>query len=166
MSADRDFTPLAGGCPCGQARFHLTGAPIITPAGQCRNCQKVSGAAFSVNAMIESDRLELIAGRTVLFEPRAGQGEVQCPDCRYSLWSYIPMFGKAIAFVGVGRLDEGERLAPEAHYFIRSKHPWIGLPAGVPAFSELGDPGKPGMGARVGAALAAAGLAPPPGFPS
>jgi len=59
--------------------------------------------------------------------------------------------------VGIGVLDHGERLAPEAHYFVRSKHPWVVLPPGVPAFEELGDPRKAGARERIMAALAASG---------
>jgi haloalkane dehalogenase len=47
----------------------------------------------------------------------------QCPACRFSLWSYHPHLGDAIAFVGAGMLDQGERLSPEAHYFIRPSIP-------------------------------------------
>jgi hypothetical protein len=43
----------------------------------------------------------------------------------------------------------------KAHYFIRSKHPWVTLPPGVPAFETLGDPAKAGARERVMAVLAA-----------
>ncbi|MBW8882107.1 MAG: hypothetical protein JF615_12015 [Asticcacaulis sp.] len=55
-------------------------------------------------------------------------------------------------------LDEGFRLPPEAHYFVRSKHPWIVLPEGVPAFETIGNLGKAGAGERIMAALQEAGI--------
>ena len=154
------FTPLAGGCRCGQVRFRMEAAPIITHCCHCRTCQKVSGSAFNVNAMIEPAHLTITQGEPKLFVAADGQKQLQCPACGFAVWSYLPRFDEAIAFVGAGVLDEGERLAPEAHYFTRSKHPWITLPPGVPVFAELGLPDKPGARERIGAAMASASAAP------
>jgi hypothetical protein len=154
-TATTPFAPLTGGCRCGAVRFRMEAPPIITHCCHCRTCQKVSGSAFSINAMIETDRLTIVKGEPQTMEDENGEKEVQCPACRYALWAHLPRFGDAIAFVGVGMLDQGESLPPEAHYFTRSKHPWIVLPAGVPTFDELGDPGKAGFFARIAAAVGA-----------
>jgi hypothetical protein len=153
-----EFEPLTGGCRCGKVRFRMEAAPIITHACHCRTCQKVTGTAFAINSMIETDRLTILEGEPQRYEAADGQKALQCPHCRTDVWSYHRDFGETIAFVGVGMLDEGERLSPEAHFFIRSKHPWVSLERGVPAFETLGDPGKPGARARIEAALARAGL--------
>jgi hypothetical protein len=150
-----DFMPLAGGCPCGAVRFRMETAPIITHCCHCRSCQKFSGSAFKINAMIETARLTVLAGAAVAHIDADGQKECRCGACGSALWAFHPRFGETLAFVGVGLFEEGERLAPEAHYFIRSKHPWIVLPEGVPAFEQLGDPGKSGMRERIAAAMAA-----------
>ena len=89
--------------------------------------------------MIESDRVEFTAG-----SPQVdADGGVRCPDCRTFLWGLHPMFGEAIRFVRVGTLDEGERLPPDAHFFVRSKHPWISIPEGAPSFETLPGPDDP-----------------------
>jgi hypothetical protein len=157
MSHDVPFTPMSGGCNCGKLRFRMDSAPIITHCCHCLMCQKVSGSAFRVNAMIETARLTITDGTPEPFHGAGSRKVVRCGDCGFTLWSHHPRLGEAIAIVGVGVLDEGARLAPEAHYFTRSKHPWVTLPAGLPAFAELGDPGKPGAGARIAAALAGGG---------
>lgn len=144
---------LTGGCSCGRVRFRLRGNPIVTHCCHCRDCQKVSGSAFRVNAMIESDRLIVLEGEPEPHQAEAGHKLVRCPTCTLALWSFHPHLGEAIAFVGVGVLDEGERLPPEAHYFTRSKHPWVTLPTDVPAFAELAYPDKPEARARIEAAL-------------
>lgn len=154
MTLDTSFVPLPGGCACGEVRFRLDAAPIITHACHCRTCQKVSGSAFRVNAMIEREHVTLLAGAPELARAPAMHDAMRCPDCLLALWTVHPHLGDGIAFVGVGRLDEGERLAPEAHYFTRSKHPWVELPTGVPAFAERGDPRKPGARERIEAVLA------------
>ena len=128
-----------GGCECGQLRYRLTSAPIFVNGCHCRQCQKLSGSAFAINAMIEADRVEVVAG-----EAQAGDdGSVRCPDCRTLLWGLHPMFGQAIRFVRVGTLDEGEKLPPDAHFFVHSKHPWISIPQGARSFETLPGPDDP-----------------------
>jgi hypothetical protein len=144
---------FTGGCSCGRVRFQLQSAPIVTHCCHCRVCQKVSGSAFRVNAMIESDRMAVLQGAPEAFQGVASHKQIQCPDCKTALWSHHPELGEAIAFVGVGVLDHGERLPPEAHYFTRSKHPWVMLPKDVPSFSELAYPDKPEAASRIAAAL-------------
>lgn len=148
------FTPLGGGCNCGKVRFRMDFAPIITHCCHCRTCQAGSGSAFRVNAMIETDRLSVIQGRPQPPHGGGGRDAVHCADCGTALWYHHRHFGAGIAFVPVGVLDQGERLPPEAHYFTRSKHPWVALPPGVPTFEELGDPGKPEAHERIRAVLA------------
>lgn len=151
-----EFVPLTGGCNCGKVRFRLEIPPIITHCCHCRRCQKTSGSAFCVNAMIETEKLTLLCGTAEAFHGDSSHPLRRCADCGLTLWSHIPQLGEAIAIVGVGVLDCAEQLAPEAHYFIRSKHPWVTLPPNLPAFDQLGDPGKAGVRARIEAALAGA----------
>ena len=142
-----------GGCECGQVRYRLTTAPIFVNCCHCRQCQKLSGSAFAINAMIEADRVELIAGDEVV----ADDGTARCPGCGTLLWALHPMFGEALRFVRVGTLDEGEKLPPDAHFFVRSKHPWIPIPAGMPSYETLPGPDDPPLyGSEAQARLKAA----------
>jgi hypothetical protein len=163
MNTETPFEPLSGGCRCENVRFRMETAPIITHSCHCRLCQQFSGCAFRTVAMVETDRLTLLAGTPQAFHGQRSHKQMRCGDCGCSLWTHHPDLGDALAFVGIGTLDHGERLRPEAHYFVRSKHPWIVLPPDVPAFQELGDPGKPGAEQRVMAALAASGWVPTKG---
>jgi hypothetical protein len=131
---------MEGGCECGRIRYRIEGEPIFVNCCHCRQCQKLSGSAFSMNAMIERDRVQVTAGADGL-ENEAGQA--RCPDCHVLLWATHRFFGDAILFLRVGTLDESERLAPSAHFFLRSKHPWVPVPEGIPAFETLPGPGDP-----------------------
>ena len=51
-----------GGCTCREVRYRLTSPPMFVHCCHCRWCQRESGAAFALNAMIEADRVELLAG--------------------------------------------------------------------------------------------------------
>ena len=54
--------PLPGGCDCGQLRYRLETAPLFVHCCHCRWCQRETGASFALNALIEADRVTLLAG--------------------------------------------------------------------------------------------------------
>jgi len=143
---------LEGGCECGDVRYRITGAPIVVNCCHCRDCQRITGSAFAINAMIETGRVEVNKGEAQKSSlEREGSGDThawRCGHCQTLLYADHPMFGDAMRFVRVGTLDEGERLPPQAHFFVRSKHPWVTIPEGLPAFETL--PEK-GMGVDLGA---------------
>jgi hypothetical protein len=120
-----------GGCECGDVRYRM-GAPIFVNCCHCRMCQRHSGSAFAINAMIEADRVELIEG-----EVEITGGVAKCPSCGVRLWANHPLFGEALRFVRVGTLDRSDEVQPDAHFFTRSKHPWVTLPQDVPSFETL-----------------------------
>jgi hypothetical protein len=123
-----------GGCECGAVRYRTTSDPIFVNCCHCRDCQKITGSAFALNAMIEADRLQVLAGADRISVER---GTTRCADCASLLWGEHPRFGDRIKFLRVGTLDAAERIAPDAHFFVRSRHPWVAIPDGVPAFETL-----------------------------
>jgi hypothetical protein len=129
---------MTGGCACGQIRYRLQCRPIIVHCCHCTNCQRETGSAFAVNAMIETDRVSVLAGapERVLTPSESGKGQVivRCPSCRVAVWSHYAGAGEKIAFVRVGTLDAPATLPPDIHIFTRSKQPWVQLPSGVPSF--------------------------------
>jgi hypothetical protein len=48
-----------GGCTCGKVRYVLKRAPIFVHCCHCTWCQRETGSAFALNAMIETDQLVL-----------------------------------------------------------------------------------------------------------
>lgn len=132
-----------GGCTCRAVRYRMTSRPLFVHCCHCRWCQRETGAAFALNAMIESERVELLTGspETVLTPSNSGQGQriVRCPACRVALWSHYAGAGDLVKFVRVGTLDDPDALPPDIHIFTASKQPWVVLPAGVPAVPEYYD---------------------------
>ena len=144
MTADLSLT-FGGGCDCRFVRYRMHSAPLFVHCCHCRWCQRESGAAFALNAMIESDRIALRAGEVDLVdtpsESGRGQQIARCPRCRIALWSHYAGAGPLLAFVRVGTLDEPDRLPPNIHIFTASKQPWVVLPAGMPAVAQYYDRG-------------------------
>lgn len=131
---------MKGGCACGHVRYELTSAPIWTNCCHCTWCQRETGSAFAVNAMIEADRVVLTAAapEPVLTPSASGKGQEihRCPKCQVALWSHYSGAGKAIAFLRVGTVDAPHDIQPDVHIFTTTKRPWVVLPDGVPATPE------------------------------
>src|SRR5262249_5135065 len=135
--SDADF-PLEGGCSCRAVRYRMQSRPIIVHACHCSYCQRETGAAFAVNAVIEADRVELLGQTPIAVDTPSQSGKGQkiwrCPECRIALWSNYAGAGDAFRFVRVGTLDRPSVLAPEIQLYTSTKQAWFALPAGVPAF--------------------------------
>jgi hypothetical protein len=133
---------LDGGCDCRAVRYRLTSAPMFVHCCHCRDCQRQTGSAFVINALIETDRIALLAGSPEPLRVPTDSGRphdiYRCPACRIALWSDYG--GRpALRFVRIGTLDDPAALEPDVHIYTRSKLPWVRLPADVPAVEEYYD---------------------------
>ena len=118
----------------------MTTRPLFVHCCHCTWCQRETGASFALNAMIEADRVELLAGEPEAVDTPSKSGKGQkiwrCPKCRIAVWSNYAGAGDAVRFVRVGTLDKPGQLPPDIHIFTASKQPWVVLPPGVPAVAE------------------------------
>jgi hypothetical protein len=124
-------------------RYGLLDAPLIVHCCHCRDCQRQTGSAFVINALIETARIDLLTGspEPVAVPTESGRPHDihRCPACRTALWSD---YGRrpALRFVRVGTLDDPAALPPDVHIYTRSKLPWVMLPPdrlAFPAYYEL-----------------------------
>jgi hypothetical protein len=133
-----------GGCTCGEVRYRLTSDPLFVHCCHCLNCQRQTGSAFVINVLIETDRVELLAGDPQPVPvPRSGgkkQKIWRCPTCQIALYSQYTR--ASVRFVRAGTLDDPASVAPDVHIFTRSKVPWVEIPEGVPAFNVYYDTNK------------------------
>jgi hypothetical protein len=131
-----------GGCACGAVRYRLGAAPMFVHCCHCRDCQRQTGSAFVLNALIETGAIHLDAGapQPVPLPTDSGRPHdvYRCTACRTALWSD---YGRrpGLRFVRVGTLDDPAAFAPDVHIFTRSKLPWVLLPSGPPAFDAYYD---------------------------
>ena len=135
---------MEGGCDCGAVRYRMHANPMMVHCCHCRWCQRETGAAFALNAMIEADRVELTSGEVESVDTPSNSGKGQkiwrCPICYVAIWSNYAHAGDKVRFMRVGTLDEPDRLPPDIHIFTMSKQPWVILPEGVPAVREYYNP--------------------------
>jgi hypothetical protein len=129
-----------GGCTCRTVRYRMTSAPLIVHCCHCRWCQRETGSAFVLNALIEADRVQSLQGTPDLVATPSNSGKGQriarCPTCRVALWSTYAGAGEKLRFVRVGTFDEPDRFPPDIHIYTESKQPWVVLPAGARAVPQ------------------------------
>jgi hypothetical protein len=129
---------MEGGCTCGAVRYRLESAPMFVNCCHCRWCQRETGSAFVINAVIEADRVTLTKGAAEVIDTPSASGKGQkiarCPACHVALWSNYSGAGPNIRFVRVGTLDNPDACPPQAFVFTESKQPWVVLPPDIPAF--------------------------------
>ena len=135
-----DDGTFEGGCDCREVRYRLASRPMFVHCCHCRWCQRETGASFALNALFESDRVELLHGEPEIVHTPSNSGKGQqiarCPKCRIALWSNYGGAGDAIRFIRVGTLDNPDAFPPDIHIFTSTKQPWVVLPPGIPAVAE------------------------------
>ena len=132
-----------GGCTCRAVRYRLTSAPLIVHCCHCRWCQRETGTAFALNAVIESNRVEVTGKPEIIDTPSlSGKGQKihRCPTCKVAVWSNYGGGGPAFAFIRVGTLDNPDQFPPDVHIYTQSKQPWVVLPPGARSFAEFYNP--------------------------
>jgi hypothetical protein len=135
---------MDGGCDCRGVRYRMTSAPMIVHCCHCTWCQRETGASFALNAVIETSRVELLAGKPELVNTPSASGKGQkilrCPTCRIAVFSHYPGAGDGFAFIRVGTMDDPSKCPPDVHIYTSTKQPWVVLPPGAKAFAEFYNP--------------------------
>jgi hypothetical protein len=130
---------LEGGCACGAIRYRLTNTPMIVHACHCRNCQRITGAAFAINLWIERKFVEPSGAEPVAFPvPPGSTGQrhdvLRCADCGTPLWHKYHAAPGDTVLLCAGSLDDPAAITPDVHIFTRTKLPWLELPQGARVF--------------------------------
>ena len=129
-----------GACACGAVRYRLEATPLVVHCCHCTWCQRETGAAFALNAMLEAANVTLLQGEPepVATPSQSGKGQTiwRCPDCRVAVWSTYAGAGEKLRFMRVGTLDAGHDIKPDVHIYTSTKQSWVLLPDGVPQYAE------------------------------
>lgn len=132
---------LQGGCACSAVRYRLIERPMFVNCCHCKDCQRQTGSAFVINAIIETDRIEVLKEKPVAVTVPTDSGRphdiYRCPKCQIAVWSD---YGRRpnLRFVRAATLDDPSEIKPDAHIFTRSKLPWVEV-NGAPAFEIFYD---------------------------
>lgn len=133
-----------GGCTCGYIRYQMSAHPLIVHCCHCTWCQRETGTAFALNAVVETDAVRIATGdcERIKTPSLSGNGQViaRCPSCHVALWSHYHQSGPNISFVRVGTLDDPRQFPPDIHIYTSTKQPWVVIPKGMLAVPEFYNP--------------------------
>ena len=133
--------PLTGGCQCGKLRYEITEAPVATYACHCRDCQRMTGSAFSMAIVVPDAAFRLTSGEPRAIQRLTDSGRTAtrwvCPDCGSWIFSGAKLGTTSpgeYRGLRAGTLDDTSWINATAHFWTRSKQPWIALPEGSKSF--------------------------------
>lgn len=133
--------PLMGRCVCRAVSYRVLARPLFVHCCHCTWCQRETGSAFVINALVERREIEHDGVLQEVVTPSAsgaGQRIIRCVHCRVALWSHYQFaeVGEHVAFVRVGTLEDASEIRPDVHIFTVSKLPWLRLEDDVPVLPE------------------------------
>ena len=120
-----DF-PVEGGCQCGAVRYRLKASPLSVYNCHCKDCQRFSGAAWSMSMIVRDADFEA-SGEVETYDRKADSGNVIamhfCANCHGWLWNTPPAPG--IKVVRAGTLDDLNWAPPVGNIWTDSKATWV-----------------------------------------
>jgi hypothetical protein len=114
-------------CSCGAVRLSLPGPSRLVVACHCIDCQRRSGAPFSVGAFYPTEVVTIAGTPKQFTRAAASGGKVHlhfCPDCGSTVYwkaDNLPGF----TGVAVGAFADPTYPAPVRSVFEQSKHAWV-----------------------------------------
>lgn len=121
---------IEGGCNCGAVRYRAEGDPIVVAQCHCRNCQRQSGSAFSVNLLFKGDSVSAEGELTTYDDSDTFSGNSVlrkfCGRCGSPIFSE-PTDGKGLMIVKAGTLDDPSAFVPTVSVWTSTALPWVTL---------------------------------------
>jgi hypothetical protein len=134
--------PLTGGCLCGRVRYEVTEMPVVAGYCHCTRCQRRTGSAAAVSAVLAPGSLRITTGGDVLgsFDPDDGWSKVFCSACGGALWAQSRDDPGLVA-VRLGTFDGDPEIRPSYRQFTAYAAPWEPIPDdGLPRYAERRPP--------------------------
>ncbi len=122
-------TVRTGRCLCGAVTVELKGKPLAVSLCHCVNCQKTSGSAFSVIALVPIGNVRF-NGPVSIFNDVADSGigfeRCFCPGCGSPVESRSPQLAaRGITIVKASLFDDTTWLQPHEQIYCQSSQRWL-----------------------------------------
>jgi hypothetical protein len=129
-----------GRCLCGQAQITLVGEPNRVTLCHCVNCQKTSGSAFSVIAVVPIGNAT-VTGEVGVFIDRAESGNeferCFCPHCGSPIESRSALLAsRGVTILKASLFDDTTWLRPESQIWCVSEQAWLEGINDVPRYAH------------------------------
>ena len=133
---------IRGKCRCGACSYEIAidELPRVY-ACHCHVCQRWTGSAFSLQALVPEDRLAVSGPLVVQEITTEDRTSVQrsCGACHSRVYNTNTR-RPGVAVVRAGTLDRSEEVDCVAHIFTAYRQRWVAIPAEVPSWPEAPPP--------------------------
>jgi len=133
--------PLSGSCLCGAIAYTVSANVTELRACHCTNCQKISGAGGTVNALVASEHFRITKGSPKRYTRTADSGRVLhryfCGDCGSGIYTQRETTPERVV-VRAGAFDNPPPMKLSAHIWTKSARNWDAID---PAAQQI--PGQP-----------------------
>ena len=120
--------PLTGRCQCGATTYEVIAAPRACVACHCKNCQRSSGGAFSVNLIVTADDVRFTGQEPGQFTWTADSGNARagrfCTSCGCRIAHGTPEWEGTVV-IRSGTLDDTSMVRPAANIWLSAKQAWV-----------------------------------------
>ncbi|WP_101758131.1 GFA family protein [Oceanicoccus sp. KOV_DT_Chl] len=126
--------PQSGRCQCDAIQYQVDEPFLFQVQCHCNDCQKYSATAFGISAFIPQTSFHITKGTPKKWSRPADSGGTVdcyfCGECGNRIYHHNPNKPELIK-LKPGTLDDVSVIQPQMHVWVRSKQPWVEIPAGV-----------------------------------
>jgi hypothetical protein len=123
-------TTRQAACVCGQLRVTCAGEPLRISICHCLDCQRRTGAPFSMQVRYARDKVTAITGERRQFTRRADSGNGVsfsfCPHCGATVFWELEAYPDVFA-IAVGAFADPTFPPPHHSVYERRRHRWVDL---------------------------------------
>ena len=135
----------SGGCLCEAVSYASTAEPLAKFLCHCKNCQKQSGSAFSMNIIFPKPQFEYEGPTSIYIDENATGKKVHrhfCTSCGTPLFSTYPHMPDVI-LLKAGSLDDSASYEPAGQIWCDSRQDWVKFETDYPEFAKMPPMGTP-----------------------
>lgn len=133
---------VAGRCACGAVRYRAMGDPLWVANCHCRDCRRVTAAAFATYACYPTASVTITAGAPRVYRSSPGVERRFCGDCGTPL-NCVSEHWAGETHLFACTLEDPAALAPVVHVYVAHQLPWVKLADGLPRFRTYPSEGGP-----------------------
>ena len=130
---------IEGGCLCNAIRYTSAAEPLATVICNCVNCQKQTGAAYSLNIVLPKGALD-VQGEMTTYVDTGDSGKPLdrnfCARCGSAI-SSEPSAVDTITVLKAGTLDDTSWVKPVMEIYCDSAQAWTRAPVEMQAHPKM-----------------------------
>jgi hypothetical protein len=116
---------FTGGCACGAIRYEVNAEPIAMFNCHCRDCQRMTGGAYTPVVYVPAKAFKLTKGAPCFYntssEAMGDNKRAFCPECGSRLFGAITEQARGIT---ASSLDDSTLFKPQFEIWTSEAQPW------------------------------------------